>query len=98
MSETATPRRGAQHSERARTFDDRFADNLRAVRTVRKVSRRELAKLTGIPSHSIEKIETGHGCGRKGLRRAVTIGEAVVLAEALGVAPGDLLKQSLVTE
>jgi len=95
--DTATPRRSSQPSERARIFDNRFADNLFALRTVRKVTRRELAELTGIPHYTIEKIENGHGCGRKGLRRAVTIGEAVVLAEALGVAPGELLKPSVVT-
>jgi len=76
---------------KAQVLDDRFADNLHALRVARKISRRELSARTGIPHHSIEKIETGHGC-RLGLRRQASIGEAVVLAAALGVRPGELLK------
>jgi transcriptional regulator with XRE-family HTH domain len=78
-------------ADRIHEFDDRFADNLIARRHELGVSRSELARRAGLPSYSIEKIETGHGCG-SGLRRRVTIGEAVALAEALGVQPGALLK------
>jgi transcriptional regulator with XRE-family HTH domain len=78
-------------SARPEVLDDVFADNLRALRAEQKVTRRQLSERTGIPFHTIEKIETGHGCGREGLRRRVSIGEAVVLAEALGVRPGELL-------
>jgi hypothetical protein len=74
---------------KAQVLDDRFADNLHALRVARRVSRRELSARTGIPHHSIEKIETG--C-RPGPRRRASIGEAVVLAAALGVRPGELLK------
>jgi transcriptional regulator with XRE-family HTH domain len=76
---------------RINELDDRFADNLRAMRTKLKVSRGELALRAGIPEHSIEKVETGHGT-TAGMRRRVTIGEAVALAEALGVKPGELLQ------
>jgi transcriptional regulator with XRE-family HTH domain len=75
----------------AEALDDAFADNLRAMRTERGMTRRELSAETGIPYHSIEKIETGAGC-RERMRRRVSIGEAVLLAEALGVKPGELLK------
>jgi transcriptional regulator with XRE-family HTH domain len=78
-------------SPQPEVLDEVFADNLHALRTKQKVTRRQLAELTGIPWHSIEKIETGHGTGRRGLRRRVSIGEAVVLAQALGVRPGALL-------
>lgn len=69
-------------------LDDRFADNLAIIRTRLGMSRRELAERTGISVYSIESFETdrpGHP------RRRATIGEAVVLAEALGVKPGDML-------
>lgn len=71
-------------------LDDRFADNLRAARETAGISRVELSRRTGMSWQSIEKIETARG--RHGLRRRVTIGEAVVLAEALGVKPGELLR------
>lgn len=73
-------------------IDDLFADNLFAVRREHGVSRRVLAERTGIPIYTIEKIETGQGC-RQGSRRRATAGEVVVLALALGVQPGDLLKE-----
>lgn len=76
---------------RADRIDDLFADNLHALRMAQRVSRRELGERTGIPYHSIEKMETRHGTTRR-LRRRPTIGEAVVLAEALGVKPGELLR------
>lgn len=79
---------------RAQAVDNLFADNLHALRRVRGIPRRVLAERTGIPIHTIEKMETGHGCGRRGLRRRATIGEAVVLAQALGVQPGELLKRA----
>lgn len=71
-------------------LDDRFADNLRVLRRQKRISRTALAEQTGIPVHSIEKVETGHGC-KPGMRRRVTVGEAVLLASALGVKPGELL-------
>lgn len=81
-----------QRPDRIATLDDLFADNLAAARARLGISRRVLAQRTGIPQRSIEKIETDRGCGRAGLRRKVAIGEAIVLAEALGLKPGDLLK------
>lgn len=78
-------------AEKADQIDERFADNLMAMRNRRRMSRRTLAELTGIPIYTLDSIETGHGC-RAGVRRRVSIGEAVLLAEALGVKPGELLK------
>jgi transcriptional regulator with XRE-family HTH domain len=83
-----------ERPERIAALDDLYADNLHAARKRLGISRRELAQRTGIPFPSIEKIETGHGCP-PGRRRRVAIGEAVVLAEALGLKPGDLLKRGL---
>lgn len=72
------------------TLDDLFADNLRAAREERNVTRVELSRRTGISWASIEKIETYRT--PNGLRRRVTIGEAMVLAHALGMKPGELLR------
>ena len=72
-------------------LDNRFADNMWALRNKLGVSRRALGDITGISARVLEKIETGGTC-RNGLRRRVTVGEAVVIAKALGVKPGDLLK------
>jgi transcriptional regulator with XRE-family HTH domain len=85
---------GRRHQpvERIDTLDARFSDRLYDTRRERNLSRRELSEQTGIAVHSIEKMETGHGTGRVGMRRRATIGEAIVLAEALGVKPGDLLR------
>jgi len=87
-----------ERPERTAAIDKLFADNLYAARRKSGVSRRELSRRTGIPHLSIDKIETGHGSGQKGLRRKVSIGEAVVLAEALGLKPGDLLKARTVSD
>jgi len=81
--------------ERVEAFDDRFADNLRAAREAAGLSRVDLSRLTGIPWHAIEKIEVVRS-HRSNLRRRVTIGEAVVLAEALGMTPGSLLRDPAV--
>lgn len=72
-------------------LDNRFADNMWARRNKLGVSRRALSDVTGISARVLEKIETGGTC-RNGLRRRVTVGEAVVIARALGVKPADLLK------
>lgn len=74
-------------------YDDRFADNLRTARKQLGVSRMELQRRTGIAWHTIEKIESRRHA--RALRRRVTIGEAIVLAEALGVQPGTLLRQAV---
>lgn len=81
-----------ERPERTAALDERFADNLHAARTRLRVTRRDLAQRTGIPMPSIEKIEVYRGRSKNGVRRRVSIGEAVVLAEALGLKPGDLLK------
>lgn len=78
--------------ERIAALDERFADNLYATRVKLRITRRELAERTGIPMTSIEKIEVDRSHSIQGVRRRVTIGEAVALAEALGLKPGDLLK------
>lgn len=78
-------------------FDNAFADNMWALRVRLGLSRRDLADITGISQRVIEKIETGGTC-RNGLRRRPTIGEAVVIAEALGVRPGELLKHAAVAD
>ncbi len=77
-------------SDRVQALNDRFADNLVALRISRRMSRTTLEARSGIPEHVITKVENlRRGAGR---RRPVSIGEAVVLAEALGVAPGELLR------
>lgn len=68
-----------------------FADNLFDLRRRKGMSRRELQEATGISARVIEKIETGAG-GWQSLRRPTSIGEAVVLAFALGVQPAQLLE------
>lgn len=80
-----------QAPERVTAIDDLFADNLRAVRTQLGITRRELAKRSGINERTIEKIETGSGSSQN-VRRWASIGEAVVLAVALGIQPAELLK------
>jgi DNA-binding Xre family transcriptional regulator len=64
-------------------FEKRFAFNLGRVRIAQKMSRRKLGEIAGIADHTMEHLEKG---------RRATIGEAVVLAEALGVKPGELLR------
>lgn len=76
---------------RIAALDDLFADNFHGLRVEKKLSRREMAELTGIPERTLMRIETGQGT-RGERRRRVSIGEALTLAEALDVKPGDLLK------
>lgn len=71
-------------------LDDRFAVSLHNLRRTKRMSRPELAARTGMSAAAIERIETGNGYPTG--RRRVSIGEAVVLAEALGATPGDLLR------
>lgn len=78
--------------EDARFYDDRFGDGLKAVRESLGLSRRELSERSGLPEYAIGQIETGYG---KPKRRRATVGESIVLAEALGVKPGDLLRQAV---
>lgn len=73
----------------AEALDDLFAANLRAAREDLGLSRRALGERSGLSKISIEKIE-GRTC--QTAWRRVSIGEAVVLAEALGVKPGELLR------
>lgn len=85
---TAPRRRAECMPAKVLFFDARFADGLRFRRVELGLSRRELEERTGIAARSIEKIErpvNGH-------RRPVTIGEAIVLAEALDIQPAALLK------
>lgn len=93
-----SPRRNpsARTVTQVEALDERFADNLRAAREAGKVSRVELSRRTGIAWYTIEKIETVRG--RHDLRRRVTIGEAIVLAEGLGVKPGALLRDPAVAD
>lgn len=78
--------------EQAKAFDDRFSDGLKAARKSLAVSRRELGDRCGLPDYTIAQIETGYGHPK---RRRATIGEAIVLAEALGMKPGDLIRQAV---
>ncbi len=62
--------------------DDLFAENTRRVREERRLTQGALAALllelgVNLPQQTIYKIETG--------KRRVTVGEAVVIAEALDV-------------
>lgn len=70
-------------------FDDRFSSNLRALRRSLELSQQDLADRAGMGVESIALIEVAR---RGANRRTVTIGEAVVLAQALGVQPAELLK------
>ena len=72
-----------------RQIDDRFADNLYALRRSKAVTRDALAARTGIAPRTIERIERGHPSSG---RRPVSIGEALVLADALGVPVTALLR------
>lgn len=67
-------------------FERRFSKNLAFFRVERRMTRKTLAAETGIPDHMIEKIED------LTRNRPASIGEAIVLAQALGVQPGEMLK------
>lgn len=73
----------------AEALDDLFAANLRAAREEQGISRRVLGERSGLGKISIEKIEA-RTCWTT--HRRVSIGEAIVLAEALDVKPGELLR------
>jgi transcriptional regulator with XRE-family HTH domain len=92
VSSTVGSRRRRHPIGRVDGIDDVFANQLRLCREIQGVSRRELSIRSGIPYHVIEKIETGHGNGVNPIRRRASVGEAIVLAESLGLTPGDLLK------
>jgi transcriptional regulator with XRE-family HTH domain len=74
---------------KAQVFDSLFNDGMRKMREKRGLSRRELGELAGMPEYTIGQIETGYGKPR---RRSVTVGEAIVLAEALEAKVGDLIR------
>lgn len=57
-------------------LDVLFARRLRQLRKARGVSGHALAELAGLPRESVYRIESGS--------RAVTVGEAAVLARVLG--------------
>lgn len=78
------PRRG---TERSNELDNRFRDGLIRERTARKISYAEMGRRTGLPDWVVKDIE---GRGDK-LPRSVTVGEAIVIAQALGVTPKELL-------
>lgn len=71
---------------RIQDLEARFAFNLGVERVRRGLSRRGLGVLAGMPHYTIERIEHQYR------NRRATIGEVVVLAEALGLKPGELLK------
>lgn len=68
---------------RVEGLDARFRRNLRRARADQGVSRRILVAVSGVSDHRIRRIESGG---------AATIGEAVAIAEALGLKPGELLR------
>jgi transcriptional regulator with XRE-family HTH domain len=72
--------------DRVAEVDGRFALRLAQARLDQDLSRAELARISGVGRHVIEKIEN-----RIQGRRA-SIGEVIVLAEALGMKPGELLR------
>jgi DNA-binding XRE family transcriptional regulator len=76
-------------SIQAQVFDDLFNDGMRKVREKRGLSRRQLGERVGMPEYTIGQIETGYGKPR---RRSATVGEAIVLAEALEAKVGDLIR------
>lgn len=81
---------------KVRTVDDLFADNLLVTRTMLRVSRAQLERRTGISARIIERIEVK--LKGRAARRPVTIGEVVVIAQALGVQPAELLKSRQVPD
>jgi transcriptional regulator with XRE-family HTH domain len=70
-------------------LEDRFGLNVRDLRALRDISLETLSVKTGIPAYALAQIE---GRRARGVR-AATIGEAVVIAEALGVRAGHLLRE-----
>lgn len=60
----------------------RFARNLRLLRRAQEITGTELARRTGLPEQAVYRIESG---ARGSSPRVATIGEATVLAAALGV-------------
>lgn len=65
----------------AAEVDRRFAQRLRVLRRRRGMTGPELAAAAGLPEQAVYRIEAG---ASPAPRRA-TIGEAVALAEALGI-------------
>lgn len=66
--------------ERINEVNRRFAQRLLRLRRVRGITGVELAAASGLPEQAVYRIEAGGSGGR-----LVSIGEAVVLADALDV-------------
>lgn len=77
-------------SSRAQEFDDRFAANLTAARKRAGLTRDQLGDRAGMSVHQVRSIEQP---SPGNARRRVSIGEAVILAAALGMQPGELLRR-----
>ncbi|GAA2681844.1 helix-turn-helix domain-containing protein [Actinoplanes palleronii] len=64
------------------TTHQRFAERLRLLRRAKALTGRALAERAGLPEHAVYRIEAS----AKGTSpRVPTLGEAVALADALGV-------------
>lgn len=93
MSGRVSPSRNIP--ERVRAIDGAFCTQLLAHRRAAKMSRAVLARRSGISVLVIQSMEVGKSvsAGKRQPRRRPSLGEAIALAEALGVKVGDLLRR-----
>lgn len=61
----------------------RFADRARVVRQARGITQQHLANRVGLPARVVQQIEAGRVHTKRA--RKATVGEAALLAQALGV-------------
>ena len=66
---------------------ERFGNNLKIIRTIKRMTQDELAALSGVTNQSISYYETG--------KRNVTLFHAISIAAALGVELNYLLSENL---
>lgn len=79
--------------EQIRAVDAAFSRRLHETRLAMRMSRARLAARSGVPAWAIERIEIGKSLpgGGRTPRRRPTVGEAVALAQGLGVQVAHLL-------
>jgi ribosome-binding protein aMBF1 (putative translation factor) len=80
----ALPTAGAGVKRVTNEIELRFADRMRKVRDAQRWSAQDVSRRSGLSRVAISKIENGD--------RGVSLGDAVVLAEALGIPLADMVQ------